>query len=305
MKASRIVVFGVAAIAALLLAFVVRGLVAGKGSKAASAQVAVAAVQVPTVKVLVAARDLKPGERLAEADLTWMEWPEASLVPAYITDGEVTTPLPPEEETKVEAKVKTAAKKAGDAAEKAMAPTAGMEAYLNGVVREEITKNEPITDRKIVRADEGGFMAVMLESGKRAMAVPISAENAAAGFVLPGDRVDIMVSREIPRANGNGNMQVVEPVLRNIKVLAIDQNLQAAADQQTVIGATATLELSPEDGQALALARSQGSLSLMLRSYADAGGASGRVTPEDTSQMTSNTVRVFRNGQASEVTVSR
>ncbi|MDC7677122.1 Flp pilus assembly protein CpaB [Asticcacaulis machinosus] len=305
MKASRIVVFGVAAIAALLLAFVVRGLVSGKGSKQASAsQVAVAAVQVPTVKVLVAARDLKPGERLAEADLTWMEWPEASLTAAYTTDGEVTVPLPPEEETKVETKVKTAAKKAGEVAEKAMAPTKGMEGYLNGVVREEITKNEPITDRKIVRADEGGFMAVMLEPGKRAMAVPISAENAAAGFILPGDRVDIMVSREIPSTNGGRNQYIVEPVLRNIKVLAIDQNIQAAADQAAVVGATATLELAPEDGQALALARSQGSLSLMLRSYADVGAASGRVNSQDT-QTATNTVRVFRNGQASEVTVAR
>ncbi|OYW82425.1 MAG: Flp pilus assembly protein CpaB [Asticcacaulis sp. 32-58-5] len=146
--------------------------------------------------------------------------------------------------------------------------------------------------------------AVMLESGKRAMAVPISAENAAAGFILPGDRVDIMVSRELQSTNGGRNQQIVEPVLRNIKVLAIDQNISAAADTAAVIGATATLELTPEDGQALALARSQGSLSLMLRSYADVSAASGRVNSQET-QMATNTVRVFRNGQASEVSVAR
>ena len=83
------------------------------------------------------------------------------------------------------------------------------------------------------------------------------------------------------------------------KVLAIDQSTRAGDDEQTVIGATATLEVGPRDAEALALAKSEGELSLILRSYADTGGPSGRVSagPRE-----SSAVRVYRGG-APEVVV--
>ncbi|MFT3997200.1 MAG: Flp pilus assembly protein CpaB [Asticcacaulis sp.] len=319
MKMSRWLVIGVAAIAALMLALVMRGMISGNGSNQARASQKVT-VEAPTVKVLVAARTLKVGERLTEADLSWKAWPEEAINEAYFTDRPV-TPAPDaksaedaaldktakEADAKADpkkSKVEKGVAKAAEAADKVINPTRGMEAVLGSVVREEILANEPIQTRKIVRADEGGFMAVMLAPGMRAMAVPVSVENTAGGFILPGDRVDILVSSEIPGASGGSNTMVTRPVLRNVKVLAIDQNVEAKSDQPTVIGATATLELAPEDGQALAQAKAQGTLSLMLRSYADAAGPSGRVGAQ-ASTGAERKVVVYRNGQGTDVPVTR
>lgn len=311
MKASRYVVIGVAAVAALLLALLVRGLVSGNSATKASAAQQVV-VENPTVKILVAARDLKVGERISEADLAWKKWPADALNPTYFTDGTGPVPITKPEEKKAETeadKAKDKVAKTGEtiaeAADAALNPTRGMESLLGGVVREEILMNEPIIARKIVRADEGGFMAVMLEPGMRAMAVPVSVENTAGGFILPGDRVDIIVSTEVRKPDG-GSAYVTRQVLRNVKVLAIDQAVSPQKDQQAVIGATATLEVSPEDGQSLAQAKAMGTLSLMLRSYADVAGPSGRVAAlPDQSVMVERKVTVYRNGQPSDVVVSQ
>ncbi|ESQ78625.1 Flp pilus assembly protein CpaB [Asticcacaulis sp. YBE204] len=308
MKASRYVVIGIAAIAALLLAFLVRGMIGGSGSQPAAATSV--AVEAPQVKVLVAARDLKVGERLTDTDLTWKDWPESAITAAYLTDRPVAvanaakSPEETPQKTEVKAETTDTAGKVVEGVEKALNPTHGMEAVLGGVVREEILANEPVILRKVVRADEGGFMAVMLAPGMRAMAVPVSVENTAGGFILPGDRVDILVSAEVRKSDGQSSF-VAKPVLRNIKILAIDQAVQAKADQPSVIGATATLEVSPEDGQALAQAKAQGTLSLMLRSYADVGGPSGRVAALPQNMPADRKVTVIRNGQSSEVPVSR
>lgn len=296
MKASRYVVFAVAAVAALLLAFLVRGLVGGKTPAETGASKVV--VEAPTTKVLVAARDLKVGQRIAEADLMWKDWPADALNAAYYTDGVVEVAKSPEETNQL-AKAGEAVAEAADAA---INPTRGKENLLNAVVREPILQNEPIIDRKVVQAGQSGMMAVMLEPGKRAMAVPISVETTAGGFILPGDRVDILVSAEDRRAEGS-NVMVTRQVLRNIKVLAIDQAVTAPTEGNAVVGATATVEVTPEEGQALAQARAQGTLALMLRSYADVNGPSGRVG--NTGTTSTNTVTVVRNGQASEVVVTR
>lgn len=304
MKASRFVVIGVAAVAALMLALVVRGMIGGNGSSNANASQKVT-VEAPEVKVLVAARHLKVGERIAEADLAWKAWPEDGITEAYFTDRPI-TPVAPAEAKSAEDKalakdVKNGAAKVADAADKALNPTRGMDAVLGGVVREEILPNEPVIARKVVRADAGGFMAVMLAPGMRAMAVPVTVESTAGGFILPGDRVDIVVSAEVQ--NNGQTSHVAKPVLRNVKVLAVDQTVEAKSDQPSVIGATATLEVRPEEGEALAQAKAQGPLSLMLRSYADVGGPSGRVGPS--SAGAGNKVVVYRNGQGTDVPVSR
>jgi len=298
MKASRYVVFAVAAVAALLLAFLVRGLVGGKAPADTGASKVV--VEAPTTRVLVAARDLGVGQRIAEADLVWKDWPADALNDAYYTDGAVKAGVSPEETNQL-AKAGAAVSEAADAA---INPTRGKESLINAVVREPILQNEPVTDRKVVQAGQSGMMAVMLEPGKRAMAVPISVETTAGGFILPGDRVDILVSAEDRQAEGN-NVMTTRQVLRNIKVLAIDQNVSAPAEGNAVVGATATLEVTPEEGQALAQARAQGTLALMLRSYADVNGPSGRVGGGGTGSANTNTVNVVRNGQVSEVMVAR
>jgi pilus assembly protein CpaB len=129
-------------------------------------------------------------------------------------------------------------------------------------------------------------------------------DNTAGGFILPGDRVDILVTHQTPQASGGGTVDSVQPVLRNIRVLAIDQQVNVEEGKQSVIGATATLEVSPHDGQVVTLAKASGTLSLMLRSYADAAGPSGAVAAAPTGAG-AQSVRVFRPDQTTEVMVSR
>jgi pilus assembly protein CpaB len=309
MKTSRYVVIGIAALAAILLAFMVRTLLA---PKPAPAPVAVQTAPAPqqTVRVLVVTRNIKAGEHLNESDLNWVDWPANLVNPAYIVDGAPAnqtgaTKAPAGSEdaaTKAQAQVQKTSAKVGQVANDLLGASAKT-TYVGGVAREDMLANEPVIATKIVRADEGGFMAVMLNPGMRALAVPVSVDNTAGGFILPGDRVDILVTHQTPLPGG-GNMENVQPVLRNIRVLAIDQQVAMEKDKQSVIGATATLEVSPTDGQALTLAKASGTLSLMLRSYADAQGPSGLASNAPVSGG-NDSVRVFRNGQSSDVLVSR
>jgi len=299
MKPARIAVIAVAAVAAIALALVVRAM----GSQGAPTAVASAEVvdTRPMAKVLVAARDLQPGQRLVDADLSWKEWPVDEVNPAFITDGSV--PLPADEAKAAEP---AAAKPAGAVATVSrvandIATSAGKADYFGSVVREPILAGEPIVSRKIVRAGDSGYMAAYLEPGMRAMAIRVTVETAAGGFILPGDRVDVLLTKETRLANVGGDTAdkfASSIVMQNVKVLAIDQSTRAGEDEQAVVGATATLEVRPSDAEALALAKSEGELSLVLRSYADTSGPSGRVsTPRS-----SSAVRIFRGG-APEVVV--
>ncbi|WP_292030357.1 Flp pilus assembly protein CpaB [Brevundimonas sp. UBA2416] len=304
MKPARIIVICVAAVAAIGLALVVRAM--GSPSNSPTAVAAAAAVpERPMAKVLVAAKDLQPGQRLTEADLAWKDWPVDEVNPAFITDG--TTPLPSAEAA--EGAVPAAARPEGAVASVTRAATnlttGGAKAdYVGSVVREPILAGEPIVGRKIVRAGDSGYMAAYLEPGMRAMAIRVTVETAAGGFILPGDRVDVLLTRETTLSNmgaqeGDRSKFASSTVMQNIKVLAIDQSTRAGDDEQAVVGATATLEVGPRDAEALALAKSEGELSLVLRSYADTGGPSGRVAPV---ARQSSAIRVYRGG-APEVVV--
>lgn len=301
MKPARIIVICVAAVAAIGLALVVRAM--GSPSNSPTAVATAAAVpERPMAKVLVAAKDLQPGQRLTESDLAWKDWPVDEVNPAFITDG--ATPLPA-----AEAAEATPAPPEGAVASVTRAATnlttGGAKAdYVGSVVREPILAGEPIVGRKIVRAGDSGYMAAYLEPGMRAMAIRVTVETAAGGFILPGDRVDVLLTRETTLSNmgaqeGDRSKFASSTVMQNIKVLAIDQSTRAGDDEQAVVGATATLEVGPRDAEALALAKSEGELSLVLRSYADTGGPSGRVAPV---VRQSSAVRVYRGG-APEVVV--
>jgi pilus assembly protein CpaB len=298
MKPARIIVICVAAVAAIGLALVVRAMGSPSNTPTAVATAAAVPVQ-PMARVLVAAKDLQPGQRLAESDLAWKDWPLDGISPAFITDG--STPLP-------------SAEAAADRPEGAVAAvtraasnftTGGAKAdYVGSVVREPILAGEPIVSRKIVRAGDSGYMAAYLEPGMRAMAIRVTVETAAGGFILPGDRVDVLLTRETNLSNmgaqeGDRSKFASSTVMQNVKVLAIDQSTRAGDDEQAVIGATATLEVGPRDAESLALAKSEGELSLVLRSYADTGGPSGRVAP---AARESSAVRIYRGG-APEVVV--
>lgn len=304
MKPAQIIVICVAAVAAIGLALVVRAMGSPSNSPTAVATAAVVPER-PMAKVLVAAKDLQPGQRLTESDLAWKEWPVDEVNPAFITDG--TTPIPAVEAAEGAA---PAARPEGAVASVTRAATTlttgGAKAdYVGSVVREPILAGEPIVSRKIVRAGDSGYMAAYLEPGMRAMAIRVTVETAAGGFILPGDRVDVLLTRETTLSNmgaqeGDRSKFASSTVMQNIKVLAIDQSTRAGDDEQAVVGATATLEVGPRDAEALALAKSEGELSLVLRSYADTGGPSGRIAPV---ARQSSAIRVYRGGAAEVVVV--
>ena len=301
MNPARIIVICVAAVAAIGLALAVRAM--GSPSNAPTAVATAAAVPArPMAKVLVAAKDLQPGQRLTEADMAWKEWPADEVNPAFITDGSVPLPSAVAEEppaARPEGAVASVTRVAAN-----LAAGNSKSDYAGSVVREPILAGEPIVSRKIVRAGDSGYMAAYLVPGMRAMAIRVTVETAAGGFILPGDRVDVLLTRETTLSNmgaqeSDRSKFASSTVMQNIKVLAIDQSTRADDDEQAVVGATATLEVGPRDAEALALAKSEGELSLVLRSYADTGGPSGRAAPV-TRQ--ASAIRIYRGG-APEVVV--
>lgn len=292
----RILILVVALAAAIGAVVVVRGM-----SRAAPPVVAAAAPAAPepTTQVLVAKRDLPVGSRLVAEDMTWQAWPQDSLNTAFIVN--TTGPTPQTEGERVAKTAVGLAKVAAGAQEPALV------ALVGSVVREPILANEPMTERKVVRAGAAGVLAVTLEAGMRAMAVPLSAESAAGGFILPGDHVDVVMTHEIS-GDGGAKRFASETVLKNVRVLAIDQTTVTPKDGSTVVGATATLELNSKQSEVLALSKAQGALTLVLRSYADAGGPAVTVAQND-GAFRAATVKVYKNGTASgsstEVTVTR
>lgn len=306
MKPARIVVICIAAVAAVGLALVVRAMGNSSGEPASTAS---AAVEAPRMaRVLVAARDLQTGKRIENGDMEWRDWPIDGLNPAYVTDGSVPLPAaaPPAEdegedegETALEGAAATVVR-----AVDAIAGTGAQSNFIGAVVREAFIAGEPITARKIVRSGDSGFLAAYLEPGMRAMAIRVSVETAAGGFILPGDRVDVILTRELRNNNAGDDAQrhVSTTVMQNVKILAIDQTTHAGDDAQAVVGATATLEVAPGDAEVLSLARAEGDLSLVLRSYADAGGPAGR-TGRLGAAGDSRTVTVHRGGQVETVVV--
>ena len=321
MKPVRIIVLAVAALAAIGLALLVRGMLSGKPTREAAAAAPISQpAEKPMARVLVAKRDLKVGDRLTANDLDWQPWPVDAVNAAYVTDGSVPSApaAPAATNGKSNAKGKAKSRDAVAEATRAVADLSGAgprAAFVGAVVREPFLAGEPIVDRKLVRAGESGYLAVVLSPGMRAMSVAVTVETGAGGFILPGDRVDVLVAAQVNSASDADGAPrkafTSSTVLRNIKVLAIDQASQPERGATTAVGATATLELGPQEAEALALAKSLGDLTLTLRSYADIGGPSGLSSEFQTAmqrgQSSGNSaggVRVFRGGQATTTAVN-
>jgi pilus assembly protein CpaB len=246
----------------------------------------------PMTQVLVAKRDLPVGTRLVAADVGWQAWPSDSINTAFITNGAA----PASPDGKVQA-----AKAVVAATADQMIGGDPAKVVEGAIVRDPILVGEPITPRKIVRGGEGGYLSVVLTPGKRAMSVPVSSDTAVGGFILPGDRVDVLTTRETPTpGDAGGKVTVAETVLQNIRVLALDQATAAEKDAKSIVAATATLEVGPVEAETLARAKAGGAISLALRAYTDMGGPSGvtQVVARDDS-----TVRINRGGQTSSVAV--
>lgn len=262
MKAARLVVLGVAVAAGGLAA-----LLAGRsGDKPAQAPEPV--VQFETVDVLVASQDLSAGSTLKPEEMRWQMWPAASAGPGTIR--------------------------------KADRPDA-IEQLTGYVVRASFTSGEPIQEARLVKINAAGYLAAILPTGMRAIATEINTETGAGGFVVPGDHVDVIVSRRDREAEKRNGFETYssETIINNARVLAIDQTVEDKNGQKVVIGKTATLELSPRQAESLALARQIGTISLALRSVVDTGKDSNNDI-DDGKRGTVNMVRFGVSTQASE-----
>lgn len=195
-----------------------------------------------TVEVLVANKHIRLGDSVQSGDLKWQSWPKQAAVSGYVT--------------------------------RASSPKA-ISNYSGSIARAPFLEGEPIKEQKLIKASEGGVMAAILPSGMRAISTPIREETAAGGFILPNDRVDVLVTRRLRQ--GQREEHISETALRNVLVLAIGQNIEMKDGKKVANGKTATLELSPNQAETLALAQSMGEISLSLRSLTDAapGGRSG------------------------------
>jgi pilus assembly protein CpaB len=212
----------------------------------------VMATPTETVDVLVAKTDIPVGRAVAVDNLAWQPWPIKAAGPLYI--------------------------------KRVDRPNA-LEEMTGAVARGSFVAGEPIREQKLVKANGAGFMSAILPAGMRAISTEISAETGAGGFILPNDYVDVILTREQQNEGF-----VSEMILRNVRVLAIDQVLQEKDGQKTAVGKTATLELTPRQTETLALARRRGALSLALRSLADARPVNG-VVEEETETSRINIIR--------------
>ncbi len=299
MNPVRMIVLGVALLAGMVcVGLLARGMVASKPRPAAP----IAQIVHPTVQVLVAKRDLSVGEHVGEADMGWQAWPAENVNPAYVTDaGAARAGSPPAAPTFTSTAGQMAS--AATAAVSGQALGAGA-SFVGTIVREKILSGEPLIAEKLVRPGAAGAMAVSLDAGMRALALPLTAESAAGGFILPGDHVDLVLNRQVetPATGGApaGKTFAANTVIKNVRVLAIDQNT-GPQKGDAVIGATATVELSPDQVRTVVEAKAAGQLTFILRSYADAGGPP--VIGEDAPQ--ASVVNVYRAGAPATVMVTR
>jgi pilus assembly protein CpaB len=260
MNITRIAILGVAAIAAGAAALLVRGMLGG-GTPEASAT---PSRNLATVEILVAAKPIEPGRRLEQENVRWEAWPKDAIGTSFLS-----------KETHPDL----------------------AKAIEGAVARAPLVEGEPITEAKFVRAESASFMSATLTPGNRAISIPVSAETGAGGFILPNDRVDIIMTQEVDL--GGVKAAQSKTILRDVRVLAIDQALKQEGDQAAVVGKTATLEVAPSEAELVAQAEALGKLSVSLRALGEDVELvdTAASAPE---KPTANTVTIIRYGVASK-----
>jgi len=233
MKTARIVVLAVALAAGGGAAYL------ASTTEPKTVTVEPATQQLPTTDVLVAKSDLGLGQSVGVDDVQWQTWPAATASGNFIRRSD--RPDAPSQ-------------------------------IAGSIARSPFIAGEPIREAKLVKGNGAGFMAAVLPGGMRAVSTEISPETGAGGFILPNDRVDVILSKreKNPEKPNAGDIVTSEIILNNIRVLAIDQAPREKDGQNAVVGKTATLELRPEQAEQLARARQTGTISLALRSLVDA-----------------------------------
>jgi pilus assembly protein CpaB len=252
MDVKKIVLLVGALVIAAVTAIMAKNMFSGASAPQAQAQV----VQGP--EVLVATRTLPVGTIIDAEAFRYQPWPQGLVQPAYFIRG---------------------------------APGgADPQSLIGTVVRNEITAGQPLTSGSVVRPGERGFLAAALGPGMRAVTVGVSATSGVAGFVFPGDRVDLVLTQEVTGGGDGPPLRASETIVRNIRVLAVDQRLNArdeSGNQVAQTVATVTFEATPKIAEKIAVAQTIGQLSLSLRSLADNNAeleraiAAGEVTVPD------------------------
>jgi len=260
MNRARIVVLAIAIGAGGIAAY----LASGSDDKPAPAQ---PVAQLQTVDILVAKSDIALGRSVKPDDLQWQTWPAATASSNFISRA-----------SKADA----------------------IKEITGSIARSPFIAGEPIREQKLVKADGSGFMAAILPTGMRAVSTEISPETGAGGFILPNDRVDVILTKREKSTDPTITQDIVVSViiLTNIRVLAIDQAPKEKDGQNSVVGKTVTLELKPEQTPTLAASRQAGTLSLALRSITDANMV--EVAPELNKRGSS--VNIIRYGIANPTT---
>ena len=224
-----------ALVIAVITAVMAKNMFAGAGT-----QPAAAAPAVPVgPKVLVAKKALPVGTIIDADSFAYQPWPKELMQSAYYVEG------------------------AGDSDPKKL---------LGTVVRYPITAGQPVTRGSLVGPQDRGFLAAALGPGMRAITVPVNASTGVAGFVFPGDHVDIVLTQQVEGGGDGPSLKVSETIVRNIRVLATDQRFTDKDEDgktQVKTFSNVTLEVTPRIAEKVAVAQSMGTLSLSLRSIAD------------------------------------
>jgi len=184
-------------------------------------------------KILVATHGLPAGQFLQPNDLEWQDWPDNAVNSSYIVSG-----------------------------------ARSVDDLVGSVVRAAISGGEPITDDRLIKKGDRGFLSAIMAPGTRAVTVQLQQNAGLGGLVLPGDHVDVVLTAVVPSTGQNEpEHRASETVLEDIRVVAIDQKMSDMSNE-TVMARSATLEVTPKQAEILALVTDMGKISLTLRSIA-------------------------------------
>jgi pilus assembly protein CpaB len=186
-------------------------------------------------QVLVAKSDMSAGRFLRAQDLRWQGWPKGTLAPTYILQGK----RKPED-------------------------------FEGAVMRHSLVAGQPITEAAIVRPGEQGFLAAVLEPGMRAVSIQVNAITGISGFVIPGDRVDVVLTHTVPSPDRSAPRYVSETVLEDIRVIAVDQRIEDK-NAKAAVAKTVTMQVTPKQVEAIGIISRIGRISLSLRPVARVG----------------------------------
>lgn len=303
MDRKKLILLVAALVIAALTAFMARTMFSG-GETAPAASAKPPAPTGP--QVLVATRALPVGTIITADAFRYQPWPKELVEAAYFIKPDGSPPA---------AKAAVVAGAVGVVAAPAEDATKEL---LGTVVRNPITAGQPLTKGALVFPGDRGFLAAALGPGMRAVTVPVSALTGVAGFVFPGDRVDMVLTQNVSGQGTGDTLKVSETIMRNLRVLATDQRSQAAKDDKgnTIVSAykLVTLEVTPRLAEKIAVAQTIGTLSLSLRALADNAAeleqalASGSVSlpkgasPEEEAQILSQLGKQPTSGASSYTT---